>query len=105
METELLGVNAYIKLCAPGDTGISVNAGEYGRTILAIASLHTDVGDNTSSQVDMLRLGYSGNHLSYENIARSGSQHSVTYSVSNNNTIVINGELSRTLLISNKPFV
>ena len=79
-----------MKIFGIGNTGINVNAGYGGRTIIAICSGHGDSGDATYSAIDLLRLGYSGNHLTVVNIARSSatSTFSVNYSVNNGNIYI-----------------
>lgn len=96
----VLGVDKWTKrfsssLNTPLDTGLSVNAGYGGQTLLALAADFSTSGDATYSKMSLLRLGYDGGHLQEEVIAScKGSAYSgsaVTYTVSSNNTLVING--------------
>jgi hypothetical protein len=45
-------------------TGLSVNGGEGGRTLLAMVSSQNGSGNGTASALYMVRLGYDGNNVS-----------------------------------------
>jgi hypothetical protein len=88
------------------DTGISANAGSYGRTMLALVSQHVSDGNATASAIFMLRFGYSGNNLESTLIAKSEGSTSlnVSFSLTNNGTVQITGVNYYVLLISNRRF-
>lgn len=52
-------------------TGINVNQGNAGGTILAMHTVNGSDGNYTSSQIDMIRCGYNGNNYAVVNMARS----------------------------------
>jgi len=56
----------------PISTGISINAGPGGKTIMAYYSTHSGAGDDTNSTVTMIRCGYDANNFSTTKIASSG---------------------------------
>lgn len=69
-----------VRQTEPGGTGISVNPGFGGRTILAIASGHGDSGDATYSKISMLRCGYDGNFIQETVLSKSAKYE--TYNIS-----------------------
>ena len=75
------------------DTGISVNRGNAGGTMLVIASRNTGAGTATQGYVWLLKFQYDGNQLPTEyNIAGTGSFWSL--SLSGSNTLQINGNVA-----------
>jgi len=80
-----------------GDTGISANGWQSGRTILALTSANQSSEDATYSQIDMIRCGYSGNHITVVNIVKSqggNATASTSFSVSSEGNIVFNSSIS-----------
>lgn len=75
------------------DTGISVNANSFGKTLLIISSTHGASGDATVSNVDMIRCGYDGDNWHVVNIASSsgvvGHTKAVDFELSSSGTIVL----------------
>ena len=72
------------------DTGIGINSGIYGRTMLAICSQQTGPEDTTYSFIRMIRCGYSGNHVTETNIAgESAPGFSVAFLASSNGTLIV----------------
>ena len=72
------------------DTGISVNQGNAGGTMLVIASRNTGAATHTQSHAWLLRFNYDGNTLPSEySITGTGSFWSL--SLSGSNTLQING--------------
>lgn len=101
----------YFKVVGFGDTGITVNGGAGGRTIIAIGSAHEGEGDHTISNIKLLRLGYSDDYLTVTDIAESKGFDNLklSYQKSSNNTIEVTSSYSakywiKVLFISNKPF-
>lgn len=90
----------------PVNTGISVNAGNGGETLLALCSGHSGAGNLTTSAIYMLRFGYNGGNLSVIQIARlSGASDAAefTFAVSDNTLTVAGPHGSNYIkLISNK---
>jgi len=75
------------------DTGISVNRGNAGGTMLVIGSRNTGAGSATDSYVWLLRFNYDGNTAPQEfNIAGDNSFWSI--GVSGSNTLTINGNVA-----------
>ena len=75
------------------DTGISVNRGNAGGTMLVIGSRNTGAGTATQGYVWLLKFQYDGNQLPTEyNIAGTGSFWSL--SLSGSNTLQINGNVA-----------
>lgn len=56
----------------PVSTGISINGGSGGKTIMLFFSSQWDAGDSTASGIYMIRCGVNGNNYSLVNIAQSG---------------------------------
>jgi hypothetical protein len=59
----------------PVSTGININGGLGGKTIMLYFSAQWDAGDATSSGIYMVRCGFDGNNYSLVNIAESGYFH------------------------------
>ena len=75
------------------DTGISVNRGNAGATMLVIGSRNTGAGTATQGYAWLLKFQYDGNQLPTEyNIAGTGSFWSL--SLSGSNTLQINGNVA-----------
>lgn len=55
-------------------TGISVNAGSYGKTYLVMASGNSNTGNASVSEIGMIRCGYDGNNYTYTKIAFDGGR-------------------------------
>ena len=51
-------------------TGINVNAGGRGLTLLVIISMQWSGADMTGSRIDMIRCGYNGNNYVVTNISK-----------------------------------
>lgn len=69
------------------DTGISVNGGHAGRTLLVMMTGHTSDQNNTQSALYLVRCGYNGN---YTPTAYSlGGNYSITVGKSASNTITL----------------
>ena len=90
-----------------GQTDIPVNPGWGGRTILANASGPADDGDNTISQMNMIRCGYNGNYIKDTLLARSvkAETYVISYSVQNGGLYISKsqelGNISVTLIVTN----
>ena len=70
------------------DTGISVNMGTSGATMLLMASINTSTGTSTNSAVYIVRFYFSGNNLPSTTYL-GGSSDFVTFSVSGSNTLIL----------------
>jgi len=70
------------------DTGISVNGGDAGKTLLVIHSGHTSSGTATTSQLILVRCGYDGNNtpVKYD---IDGNHSSITVGKSASNTVTL----------------
>ena len=77
------------------DTGISVDAGWAGRTILVIASEHWSDGNNTGSGIYMVRCGYNGSNYSVVTIANS-HRDPVFFSVNSSGNLVLTADIGAT---------
>ena len=71
------------------DTGISVNSGYFGRTLLVLGSGQWDAGDNTCSFLWLIRCGYSGNHIAKEVIKEinMSTSYPINFGVTSNGTL------------------
>lgn len=74
---------------SPLDTGISVNQGSAGCTMLLMWSVNTSAGQNTGSAVYMIKFYYDGNYAPATTLI-AGSN-SVTFGVSGSNTLTVQG--------------
>lgn len=63
------------------DTGISVNAGAGGRSILVLGSGSWDDGDSSCSFIWLLRCGYNGNNVTKEVVKEMNMSQSYTINV------------------------
>lgn len=54
----------------PHDLGVSANGGSGGSTLLISCSGHLDVGNNTCSELFLIRLGYDGDNVEATSISR-----------------------------------
>ena len=70
------------------DTGISINQGETGGTILLLVSRNTSDGTNTSSAVYIVRFYYDGNNAPTTSYV-GGSSDFLTFGVSGSNTLTV----------------
>ena len=104
-----LGVNRLMRLIFANsksdicDTGININAGLYGQTILVLSSDNYSDGNFAGSDISMIRLGYDGNNAIVVQIANSTAvpaQLSCSYNEPGH--LTISGFRSY-LLISNRP--
>lgn len=80
---------------APGqsfDTGVSVNGGYMGRTILVIASEHWSDGNNTGSGIYMIRCGYNGGNWGFEVITEQ-NRRPVSFSVNSSGNLVATADI------------
>jgi hypothetical protein len=75
------------------DTGISVNMGTSGATMLLLASINTSVGTSTNAAVYIIRFYFSGNNAPTTSYI-GGSSDFVTFSVSGTNTLILTGSSS-----------
>jgi hypothetical protein len=75
------------------DTGISVNMGTSGATMLLLASINTSVGTSTNAAVYIIRFYFSGNNAPTTTYI-GGSSDFVTFSVSGTNTLILTGSSS-----------
>jgi hypothetical protein len=75
------------------DTGISVNQGTSGMTMILIASINTSTGTSTNSAVYIVRFYFSGNTTPTATYI-GGSSDFVTFSTSGNNTLNLTGSSS-----------
>lgn len=57
-------------------TGINVNAGGRGLTVLVIISAQWSSADMTGSRIDMIRCGYNGNNYVVTNISKNAKDSS-----------------------------
>jgi len=70
------------------DTGISVNMGTSGGTMLLMASINTSTGTSTNSAIYIVRFYFDGNNLPTTTYL-GGSSDFVTFSVSGSNTLIL----------------
>jgi hypothetical protein len=70
------------------DTGISVNMGTSGGTMLLMASINTSTGTSTNSAVYIVRFYFDGNNAPTTTYL-GGSSDFVTFSVSGSNTLIL----------------
>jgi hypothetical protein len=70
------------------DTGISVNMGTCGGTMLLMASINTSTGTSTNSAVYIVRFYFDGNNAPSTSYL-GGSSDFVTFSVSGSNTLIL----------------
>ena len=105
----MLGVNRFTRLIFANsnsdicDTGININAGLYGQTILVLSSDSYSDGNFAGSDISMIRLGYDGNNAIVVQIANSTAvpaQLSCSYNEPGHLTI---SGFRWYLLISNRP--
>jgi hypothetical protein len=75
------------------DTGISVNQGTAGMTMILIASINTSTGTSTDSAVYIVRFYFSGNNTPTATYI-GGSSNFVTFSTSGSNTLNLTGSSS-----------
>ena len=75
------------------DTGISVNQGTAGMTMILIASINTSTGTSTNSAVYIVRFYFSGNNTPTATYI-GGSSDFVTFSTSGSNTLNLTGSSS-----------
>lgn len=75
------------------DTGISVNQGTSGMTMILIASINTSTGTSTNSAVYIVRFYFSGNNTPTATYI-GGSSDFVTFGTSASNTLTITGSSS-----------
>lgn len=71
------------------DTGIKVNAGYLGGTVVIIASCHTSSGNSTTSCIFMVRCGYDGGNYAVIEVAKSQVGGAFTVSKNSSNHITI----------------
>lgn len=94
-------------------TGINVNAGGRGLTLLVIISVQWSSGDMTGSRIDMIRCGYNGNNYVVTNISKEATNSSylslldgVVYGIDSSGNLTIksgsSGGYGSALFISNK---
>lgn len=86
------------------NTGISLNANNGGRTILAICSGHSGTGSATHSSIYLIRCGYSGNFCEATMLHHtndSATLYEWTFGASSNGTLTCKGAngTNRILLI------
>jgi hypothetical protein len=70
------------------DTGISINMGTTGGTMLLMASINTSTGTSTNSAVYIVRFYFDGNNAPTTTYL-GGSSDFVTFSVSGSNTLIL----------------
>jgi hypothetical protein len=70
------------------DTGIDVNMGTSGATMLLMASINTSTGTSTNSAVYIVRFYFDGNNAPTTSYL-GGSSDFVTFSVSGSNTLIL----------------
>lgn len=94
-------------------TGINVNAGGRGLTLLVIISMQWSGADMTGSRIDMIRCGYNGNNYVVTNISKDAKDSSylslldgVVYGIDSSGNLTITsgspGGYGSALFISNK---
>ena len=88
------------------DTGINVNAGVKGRTLIVIGSGQWDAGNSTGSGVYMVRCGYDVNNYNVTPVIEDNIHHTfkLAFSISSNGNLVISSVSSTwyVRIISNK---
>ena len=76
-----------------GDTGLPVNMGTAGASMMLLASINTSTGTSTNSAQYLLQFYFDGNNL--PNVMYiTGSSNFATFSVTSNNTLAISGSAS-----------
>jgi hypothetical protein len=76
-----------------GDTGLPVNMGTAGASMMLLASINTSTGTSTNSAQYLLQFYFDGNNL--PNVMYiTGSSNFATFSVTSNNTLAISGSSS-----------
>ena len=76
-----------------GDTGLPVNMGTAGASMMLLASINTSTGASTNSAQYLLQFYFDGNNL--PNVMYiTGSSNFATFSVTSNNTLAISGSAS-----------
>jgi len=76
-----------------GDTGLPVNMGTAGASMMLLASINTSTGTSTNAAQYLLHFYFDGNNL--PNVMYiTGSSNFATFSVTSNNTLAISGSAS-----------
>ena len=70
------------------DTGITINMGTSGATMLLLASINTGLGTQTNSAAYIVRFCFDGNNAPTTSYI-GGSSDFVTFSVSGSNTLIL----------------
>ncbi len=76
-----------------GDTGLPINMGTAGATLLLLASINTSTGTATNSATYIVRFYFDGNNAPTTNYL-GGSSDFVTFGVTPSNTLAVSGSSS-----------
>lgn len=78
------------------NTHISVNGGYGGNTLFCLVSIQWDTGNNTTSQLFMIRCGYNGNNYSVVKLHSSNEQsyYIISFSVNESGELIVSSSSS-----------
>ena len=76
------------------NTGINVNAGGLGKTLLVLSSTQWDAGSNTTSGIYMIKCGFNGNNYHVTTIANDNPNPTfyLSFSIDENGNLIVSSK-------------